>query len=285
MSDSEILWPWSELGMKSQPEDPRDIRRAYARRLKEIDQATDIAGFETLRRAYEHALRMAETPKPQRRVTPVSGSRIENVLLPSDPQTEAMPVSETAQYDDKFDTKSASPQEPAEIKTEIPGNDLSETKPTPNPWSRKDYSDPDTVFKDAQKLIGEKSMNSASWLPLIESGALTDPQASDRFQRMLVDYLSEGNPSSFAREGLYIAAEERFGWTSDGVTFLRRFPYARKLYETMSEVLRGHRRSQERHEAANSARQDQIRHGKPIPMIMWVFPFLFWVTSCSVILG
>lgn len=49
-------WPWDVLDLPRAPETTAEIRRAYAKRLKTIDQAKDIAGFEALREAYENAL-------------------------------------------------------------------------------------------------------------------------------------------------------------------------------------------------------------------------------------
>lgn len=53
-------WPWDVLEMEAPGADVRAVKRAYARRLKAIDPATDIAGFEALRRAYEAGLAKAE---------------------------------------------------------------------------------------------------------------------------------------------------------------------------------------------------------------------------------
>jgi hypothetical protein len=53
-------WPWSALGLAAMPGDARDIRRGYARALKQIDQAKDISGFEALRAAYQSALDLFE---------------------------------------------------------------------------------------------------------------------------------------------------------------------------------------------------------------------------------
>lgn len=53
-------YPWSVLGLDKMPPDVKDIRRAYARALKQIDQAKDIDGFSALRAAYENALAIRE---------------------------------------------------------------------------------------------------------------------------------------------------------------------------------------------------------------------------------
>ncbi|SMQ73065.1 hypothetical protein SAMN06295905_2249 [Devosia lucknowensis] len=49
-------WPWSALGLDEPATGERDIKRAYAARLRLIDIDRDIAGFEALRAAYDAAL-------------------------------------------------------------------------------------------------------------------------------------------------------------------------------------------------------------------------------------
>ncbi len=51
-------WPWSELDLNDAPEDIRSVKRAYAKRLKRIDQQNDVAAFKALREAYEYALHL-----------------------------------------------------------------------------------------------------------------------------------------------------------------------------------------------------------------------------------
>lgn len=53
-------WPWSVLGLDKMPPEAADVRRAYARALKKIDQSKDIEGFAALRSAYEQALALRE---------------------------------------------------------------------------------------------------------------------------------------------------------------------------------------------------------------------------------
>jgi hypothetical protein len=55
---------WAELGI-SETRDSRAIRRAYAGRLKTIDQMNDPASFQRLRQAYEWALRFASQHQEQ----------------------------------------------------------------------------------------------------------------------------------------------------------------------------------------------------------------------------
>jgi hypothetical protein len=57
---ADARWPWSVLGLARMPADPAEVRRAYARALKKIDQSNDIEGFAALRAAYEHARGMRE---------------------------------------------------------------------------------------------------------------------------------------------------------------------------------------------------------------------------------
>jgi hypothetical protein len=53
-------WPWDVLDLPQPPGTTAEVRRAYAKKLKTIDQAKDIAGFEALREAYEAALARIE---------------------------------------------------------------------------------------------------------------------------------------------------------------------------------------------------------------------------------
>ena len=69
MATSVTPWFLSELGL-DEGTDESSIRKAYARRLKTIDQATDVAGFMRLREAYEQALAWARGARDTQTVAP-----------------------------------------------------------------------------------------------------------------------------------------------------------------------------------------------------------------------
>jgi hypothetical protein len=54
---SDLRFPWDELAIVP-TDDTGEIKRAYARRLRTIDAATDVSAFQVLRSAYEAALTM-----------------------------------------------------------------------------------------------------------------------------------------------------------------------------------------------------------------------------------
>ena len=60
-SEGKAGWPFGALGLDEPSSDAKVIKRAYARQLKQVDQASEAEAFQALRQAYETALRQAET--------------------------------------------------------------------------------------------------------------------------------------------------------------------------------------------------------------------------------
>ncbi|WP_094463199.1 hypothetical protein [Pannonibacter phragmitetus] len=58
-SEGTARWPYRLLGLDEPSDDPKLLKRAYARQLKQVDQAAEAEAFQALRQAYEAALRWA----------------------------------------------------------------------------------------------------------------------------------------------------------------------------------------------------------------------------------
>ncbi|AZV77992.1 hypothetical protein EBB79_08850 [Parasedimentitalea marina] len=56
-------WPFNALGLEGKDPDKKEVRKAYAKALKAIDQRADPQGFQTLRQTYETALALIDAPK------------------------------------------------------------------------------------------------------------------------------------------------------------------------------------------------------------------------------
>lgn len=195
------VWPWSELGLAGRPEDPRDVRRAYARLLKLRDGTEDVASFERLRQAYEQALRLTgETGEtgPRRKVTVQVPDAAAPIELPSaqvqvqaqDTEAEALPRSVS----------------PAKL----------------TPWG----SDPrERLFLNLSEHLARDRLDPIAAVELhriLASAAMDDPDTRRLVEQDLVAQIMNRNPS---RDWIRVA-NRHFGWRDDGVGFQRRFPRA-----------------------------------------------------------
>ena len=230
----EAGWPWSVLDLPRDA-DSKDVRRAYARKLKAIDQATDIEGFSQLRSAYDMALRL----------TGVSGkpAATRQHTLP-DPPAPQRPEAAPAFKPDPAVISPASdnppePQipKPPPVTIEL---DTPPTQPTPLP------RDPErTKAEQLREILSELSAR----LPWSQAGhrikaALTnpiasDPDTTDAVRRGIRDEVVR----AFAETGgvwpasisptLLRDLDAKYGWLSDYKSAERDFRGHRDLIDEM----------------------------------------------------
>jgi len=201
MSTSASHWPYDVLGLSARPTDKRAVKRAYAKRLKQIDQATDPQGFQNLREAYEAALRYFEYGN-----TP--------------PVPPPLPI------------ETAAPQEEMQ---EIP---VTATTVTPdNSWVRAQelcdqISAPLAAEKGVERL--RRIFNDPVFQD-IHAAQILEQAVFDYVQSKLhyVEQQLELSPQ-IDRDMLQLI-DDRFGWYSDSVAFQNRFFVSQEL---MGEIAR-----------------------------------------------
>jgi hypothetical protein len=200
-------WPWSVLGLDKMPPTTGDIRRAYARALKGIDQSKDIEGFTALRAAYDRgmALREGRTAQTEKR----KARKAETL------ETVPPPPSETA-----------APSAPV-----IP--------PPPSAHDQREAAlrdflrelDQDNVIISAGQRI----------LAVLNHPLAHDAKAEAQIRVTIASLIrrkfligEEGSMLSpqISREAL-MALDERFGWLSDYAAFRRDFWQNRDLQDAM----------------------------------------------------
>lgn len=272
-------WPWSVLGLDAAPDDPKAVRRAYAKQLKKIDAETDIAGFEALRQAYEAARDMVGGQRQRRSVTEGMPPRqerkrtvpVSQALTGHRPPADLPPLPKSADELEPRPEPAAIP----DVTPEIPETtDDAARQAAPAPWVQKDLDDPDTVLQEANRLADSGTLDPKLWKPVLQSEALTEPWVSWEVQNTLVSHLNSyafGQGMSLRNQKeLFLAIDERFGWHSDGIAFLRRFPGAGELLAHQSAVLHAGT-------ASGTQRAASPATGRSIPRLWWLALILGWL--------
>lgn len=187
--------------------DERQVRRAYARELKKIDQEADLEGFQELRGCYEAALAWVE----DRDAGQVAAERVDDrggaaaaAVQPAPPAPPVPPVYQAAGYGQGQPPPAPRPQ-----------------LPSPDELGAAAFADFQArcavLVRRPDPGGSNDAMRTAPWTIALEE-ALADPRLLNLDARMLF----EGRIAALLAEGwkpghhlLLVAANGVFGWSTD----------------------------------------------------------------------
>lgn len=232
-------WPWNELGLDCAPETIRDVKRAYARRLKQVRPEEDADGFQRLRDAYEYALQITEQQDnfDRRQITP-----------PPAPVPDNSPAELTPNFVDPTS---------ADLPAEAPDIDP-RPRLDPLPIELEPFSEPfpgsvdwdglgDLIERtNAQFDRGLASYLTEDWRTLLDDPVLVSIDVSQEYEAYLLQQLLDRTgynwskvpvrPDGMSREFAELI-DERFHWHSDGVGLIQRHGGAAEwIQEVLAEA-------------------------------------------------
>lgn len=267
-----MSWPWSVLGLEGEVSE-RDLKRAYAKRLKAIDQKADPKAFIALREAYEVARNIARSSARSNSFQPIAAEP-EPKPKPSKPapkQAEPAahappieqpehkggpePVAESGEAKPSPHPDEPSPAPEADPVPEdhqpddqqdTPPDDASGMAPEGmaddlDPNSDAAWAKADECSSTAAALIQKGDFGEDVWRELLFDPSLDLPGAIDDFEYVIVDTLADrfGPAYNFFRAtpGWVRLIEQRFAWSSDGLRFLQRHPNAIRLRTRFQKLI------------------------------------------------
>lgn len=259
--------------------DERAIRRAYARKLKLIDQEKDAAGFQALREAYEVALQWVRWQQQQLAQQMATG------------------------IEESVAEESASGNEPLEL-APVPGSDQASTNPQVPAASGDQELDVIQPEVEARGVFGElvaelaALSSAAGWssdkvhrdklLRCLDDPRLLSIAARDIFEWYVAELLASGWQPG--HEALLVAAVQVFSWEEDPRRLVR-FGW---VGDTLNRAITERAVFDQQPEPARKAQRDLIaRLRDPVPpshgeliakmhLVEWIFSrFPVWLPLIS----
>jgi hypothetical protein len=202
----EARWPWSVLDLPGKSAEA-DIRRAYARKLKTIDQTAEADKFQALRQAYDVALRMASAKPIARQKTVRTGALPEVDARPA-------PLAVEAPLVIRLDAAPPADQDGPQGETRIRFQALLAALNGPD--------ENDDAGRRIRQALQDPLTSDPSCAPAIELAI------RDLVRRSIADHPPPDWPRSIDRDTLR-ALDDRFHWLSDFRMFRARFGYDEDL--------------------------------------------------------
>lgn len=226
-------WPWDVLDLPRAPETTAEVRRAYAKRLKTIDQAKDIAGFEALRSAYEAALQRVEH-KARKAAAKAASKTVAEPAEPSD-----LGAVEVAP-----DLAPSLPDRASATEDPRAGSAQPDDLPGPPP-----IQSPEDRLRIRLGLLSEKNIllsPNAQVQAILDEPEFQSPELDQMLRQGLAEYIRSQllwnhlNEPYLRHPGvtadLLKALDARFGWLSDYSAFRRDFWGDTHILEAMVDA-------------------------------------------------
>ncbi|WP_439600416.1 hypothetical protein [Devosia sp.] len=195
-------FPWNVLGLTRNATE-KEVRRAYATKLKLLDTAKDPEQFQELRGAYELALMLAQVAE---------AGNVEGA-------------------DDKGIEQDAS------VSSDDGIDDFVEHQSRPALAPPKQTTVP---FETMHTLVAERNYSVGEWQRLLNDPLLDDPGAGAAFESALVSALSENELKAestlSAGKAWRDLIESRYAWVEDGIRYTRKFPFHSDLRQVLVEL-------------------------------------------------